>query len=94
MRVISLTMLIRSLRKLPEGKGATLIEMHFISDIWVPCPICQGARYNESILEVTWNGRNIADVLDFSVDEAKEFFSAHKAIQSRLLPSSKSVWVI
>ena len=67
-----------------EGKGATLIEMHFISDIWVPCPVCQGARYNEAILEVTWNGRNIADVLDFSVDEAQKFFAAHKAIQSRL----------
>ena len=57
-----------------EGKGASLIEMHFISDIWVPCPVCEGARYNESILEVTWNGRNIADVLDFSVDEAHSLF--------------------
>ena len=73
----------RSLCK--EGKGATLIEMHFISDIWVPVRVCEGARYDESILEVTWNGRNIADVLDFSVDEAHSFFSAHKAIQSRLI---------
>ena len=68
-----------------EGKGATLIEMHFISDIWIPCPVCEGARYDEAILEVTWNDRNIADVLDFSVDEAQQFFTAHKAIQSRLV---------
>ena len=67
-----------------EGKGATLIEMHFISDIWVPCPICDGSRFDESILEVHWNGRNIADVLYFTVNEAKAFFTAHKAIQSRL----------
>ncbi len=67
-----------------EGKGATLIEMHFISDIWVPCPICDGSRFDEAILEVKWNGKNIADVLYFTVDEAQAFFTNHKAIQSRL----------
>ena len=67
-----------------EGKGATLIEMHFISDIWVPCPTCDGARYNEAVLEVQWNERNIADVLQTSVTEAAQFFEAHKAISKRL----------
>ena len=67
-----------------EGKGATMIEMHFISDIWVPCPVCDGARYDEAILEVRWNNKNIADVLYATVDEAQAFFPAHKAIQSRL----------
>lgn len=67
-----------------EGKGATLIEMHFISDIWVPCPTCEGARYNEAVMEVLWNGRNIADVLQFSVIEAAEFFEVHTAISKRL----------
>lgn len=67
-----------------EGKGATLIEMHFISDIWVPCPVCDGARYNESVLDIQWNGRNIADVLQTSVKEATQFFDAHQAISKRL----------
>ena len=67
-----------------EGKGYTLVEMHFISDVWVECATCQGSRYNEATLEVQWNDKNIADILDCSVDEALEFFQHHKAILQRL----------
>ena len=74
-----------------KAKVPHSIEMHFISDIWVPCPVCEGARYNEAILEVTWNGRNIADVLDFSVDEAQEFFTAQRLSKVDSSPCNKLV---
>ena len=53
-----------------EGKGSTLIEMHFLSDVWLECESCQGARYNQATLEVKFNGKNIAEVLEMSVEEA------------------------
>jgi len=66
------------------GDGTLKIEMHFLPDIYVPCEVCAGARYNRETLEVTFKGKNIADVLDMSCTEALEFFSAQPAIQRKL----------
>lgn len=67
-----------------EGQGQIKIEMQFMSDIWVTCEVCHGARYNAQTLEVTYRGKNIAEVLDMTVDEAKEFFHAHGQIEQKL----------
>ena len=67
-----------------EGQGQIRIEMQFMSDIWVTCDVCHGKRYNAQTLEVTYRGKNIAEVLDMTVDEAKEFFHAHPQIMARL----------
>ncbi len=64
-----------------RGDGVNRIEMHFLSDIYVPCEVCKGKRYNHDTLEVTYKGKNIADVLDMTIEEAVEFFAA----QPRLL---------
>ena len=66
------------------GDGMLKIEMHFLSDVYVPCEICRGKRYNRETLEVRYKGKNIADVLDMTVDEAWEFFSAVPAICDKL----------
>jgi excinuclease ABC subunit A len=57
-----------------QGDGSIKIEMHFLPDIFVKCPICNGRRYNKDILEIEHNGKNIADVLDMTVEEACKFF--------------------
>ncbi|MBP3722445.1 MAG: excinuclease ABC subunit UvrA, partial [Selenomonadaceae bacterium] len=57
-----------------KGDGILNIEMHFLSDVYVPCEVCKGARYNRETLEVRYKGKTIADVLDMTVDEAVEFF--------------------
>ena len=57
-----------------SGDGQLKIEMHFLPDIYVPCEVCHGKRYNRETLEVRYKGKNIADVLDMTVDEALEFF--------------------
>lgn len=67
-----------------EGQGQIKIEMQFMSDIWITCEVCHGKRYNAQTLEVAFRGKNIAEVLDMTVDEAKEFFHAHYLIQSKL----------
>ena len=67
-----------------EGKGATLIEMHFISDVWIQCPACEGARYSNATLDITWNGLNIADILELSVDQAIKHFANHRTISRKL----------
>jgi len=67
-----------------EGQGQIKIEMQFMSDIWVTCDVCHGKRYNAQTLEVTYRGKNIAEVLDMTVDEASEFFHAHSQIMTRL----------
>lgn len=67
-----------------EGQGQIKIEMQFMSDIWVTCDVCHGKRYNSQTLEVTYRGKNIAEVLDLTVDEAKDFFHAHPQIQQKL----------
>jgi excinuclease ABC subunit A len=66
------------------GDGSIRIEMHFLPDVYVPCEVCKGARYNRETLEVTYKGVNIADVLDMSVDDALAFFENHPAIVRHL----------
>ncbi|KAF5070825.1 UvrABC system protein A [anaerobic digester metagenome] len=67
-----------------SGDGLIKIEMHFLPDIFVPCEVCKGARYNRETLEVRYKGKNIAQVLDMTVEEAAEFFSALPKIKNKL----------
>ena len=67
-----------------SGDGLIKIEMHFLPDIFVPCEVCKGARYNRETLEVRYKGKNIAQVLDMTVQEAAEFFSALPKIKNKL----------
>ncbi len=66
------------------GDGLKKIEMHFLPDIYVECEECKGRRYNREALEITYRSKNIADVLDFTVEEACEFFTAQPAIKKKL----------
>jgi excinuclease ABC subunit A len=66
------------------GQGTVKIDMNFLSDVYVPCEECEGARYNDETLEVTYKGATISDVLDMEVDEAYEFFEGHSGIRRRL----------
>ncbi|HWE26315.1 MAG TPA: excinuclease ABC subunit UvrA, partial [Myxococcales bacterium] len=63
-----------------EGDGMKVVEMHFLADVYVPCEVCHGKRFNDATLRVTFKGKNIAQVLDLSVREAMEHFSVHKEI--------------
>jgi len=63
-----------------EGRGAIFMEMHFLSDHWEKCEACGGARYDRDTLQITYKGRNIAEVLEMSFTEATSFFSAHPKI--------------
>ncbi|GBE57919.1 UvrABC system protein A [bacterium BMS3Abin01] len=67
-----------------RGDGTIKIEMHFLPDIYVPCEVCRGRRYDRETLEVRFKGKNIADVLDMSVAQALEFFAAIPVIVRRL----------
>ena len=67
-----------------HGDGIIKIEMHFLPDVYVPCEVCQGQRYNRETLEVRYKGKNIAQVLDMVVDEAVEFFQAVPRISRKL----------
>ncbi|HUF75197.1 MAG TPA: excinuclease ABC subunit UvrA, partial [Longimicrobiales bacterium] len=67
-----------------QGDGLVKIEMHFLPDIYVPCDICRGRRYNRETLDVYYKGKNIADVLDMTVDDALEFFDAVPSIKRKL----------
>jgi excinuclease ABC subunit A len=67
-----------------QGDGTLRIEMQFLPDVYVPCEVCHGARYNRDTLEVRWKGKSIADVLDMSVEEALEFFGAQPSIARQL----------
>ena len=58
-----------------SGDGTIKIEMHFLPDVYVPCEVCKGARYNRDTLEITFKGKNVADVLDMPVSDAVEFFA-------------------
>ena len=66
------------------GDGLIKIEMHFLPDIYVPCEVCKGRRYNRETLEVRYKGKNIADVLEMTVDEAVEFFAPLPRIRNKL----------
>ncbi|HEX8311023.1 MAG TPA: excinuclease ABC subunit UvrA, partial [Chthoniobacteraceae bacterium] len=68
-----------------EGDGVKKIEMHFLADVYVECEVCRGRRYNRETLEVTYKGRNIADILDMTVDEAARFFRNVPQISDKLL---------
>jgi excinuclease ABC subunit A len=67
-----------------EGDGIIKIEMHFLPDVYVPCEVCKGKRYNRETLEIKYKGKNIADVLDMTVDEAYEFFINIPKIKRKL----------
>ena len=67
-----------------RGDGIIKIEMHFLPDVYVPCEVCKGKRYNRETLEVRYRGKTIADVLDMTVEQALEFFSAHPKIAKKL----------
>ncbi len=67
-----------------EGDGLVRIEMHFLPDVYVECEECHGRRYNPQVLEVLYKGKNIADVLDMTVEEALEFFRNIPAIKAKL----------
>ena len=62
-----------------QGDGIIRIEMQFLPDVYVPCEVCHGKRYNREALEIQYKGKSIADVLDMTVDEALEFFQQHPA---------------
>jgi excinuclease ABC subunit A len=68
-----------------QGHGNLRIEMQFMPDIYVPCDVCHGQRYNRETLQIRYKGKNIAQVLDMTVDDASEFFSAITSIQRKLV---------
>ena len=63
-----------------QGDGLVKIEMHFLPDVFVPCEVCKGKRYNRETLEVRYKGKNIAEVLDLTVADGLDFFSARGAL--------------
>ena len=67
-----------------SGDGIIKIEMHFLPDVYVPCEVCKGKRYNRETLDVTFKGKNIYDVLDMTVDEALEFFASIPKIKNKI----------
>ena len=67
-----------------SGNGYKTIAMHFMPDVFVPCEVCGGQRYNRETLEVRWKGKNIADVLDMTVNQAVEFFEAQPTILRKI----------
>jgi excinuclease ABC subunit A len=67
-----------------EGDGLVKIEMHFLPDVYVPCEVCKGRRYNRETLEVRYKGKSIADVLDLTVADGLEFFEAQRRIAEKL----------
>jgi len=68
-----------------EGEGQLKIEMQFLPDVFIPCESCNGKRYTAETLEIEFEGKNIADVLDMSVEEALTFFSFHEGLSTKLL---------
>lgn len=67
-----------------QGDGVQKIEMHFLPDIYVPCDVCHGHRYNRETLEVTWHGKNIFEVLDMTIEEAATFFENQPQLLKKL----------
>ena len=68
-----------------EGDGVLTYEMHFLPDVFIPCDTCKGARYNRETLEIRFKGKNIADILDMTVEEGCEFFENIQNIKSKLI---------
>ena len=66
------------------GNGLVKIEMHFLADVYVPCEVCHGKRYNRETLEVLYKGKSIADVLDMTAEEALSFFDNLPKIRNRI----------
>ncbi|WP_390594972.1 excinuclease ABC subunit UvrA [Simiduia litorea] len=67
-----------------QGDGVTKVEMHFLPDVYVPCDVCKSKRYNRETLEIKFKGKNIHEVLDLTVEDAREFFDAVPAIAKKL----------
>ena len=67
-----------------QGDGVIKVEMHFLPDIYVPCDVCRGKRYNRETLEVRYKGKNIHEVLDMTIEEAHEFFDAVPMLKRKL----------
>jgi excinuclease ABC subunit A len=67
-----------------QGDGVVKVEMHFLPDVYVACDVCKGARYNRETLEVQWKGRNIAQILGMTVEDAHEFLKPVPAIARKL----------
>ncbi len=67
-----------------QGDGVKVISMNFLPDVYVPCEVCHGKRYNEETLQVTFKGKNIFDVLDMSIEEALKLFENHPKIKNKL----------
>ena len=67
-----------------QGDGVVKVEMHFLPDVYVPCDVCHGQRYNRETLEVQWKGRNIAQILDMTVEDAHLFLKAVPTIARKL----------
>jgi excinuclease ABC subunit A len=67
-----------------QGDGVIKVEMHFLADVYVPCDVCKGKRYNRETLEIRFKGRNIQEVLDMTVEDALPFFSAVPTVQPKL----------
>ncbi|UOO80809.1 excinuclease ABC subunit UvrA [Uruburuella testudinis] len=67
-----------------QGDGVIKVEMHFLPDVYVPCEVCHGKRYNRETLEVQYKGKNISQILDLTVEEAREFFDAVPTVSRKL----------
>jgi len=67
-----------------DGEGFVFVELLFLPSVYTPCPVCHGTRYNEKTLEITYNGKNIAEVLGLTVDEAYAFFAEEEAVRRSL----------
>ncbi|ATC65517.1 excinuclease ABC subunit A [Nibricoccus aquaticus] len=67
-----------------QGLGYERVEMQFLSDVFVPCPVCESRRFKPEVLAITWNGRSVADLLATSIDDALTLFAEHATIRSRL----------
>jgi excinuclease ABC subunit A len=67
-----------------QGEGFVMVELHFLPSVYSPCPTCHGARYNADTLEIDYRGKNIADVLQLTVDEAWDFFAEERTVRRAL----------
>ena len=72
-----------------EGDGVITYEMHFLPDVYIPCDVCKGSRYNRETLEIRFKEKNIADILNMSVDEGCEYFANIPAVKTKLLTLKK-----